>query len=65
MKAKCPKQLRCLPKKEYHQYVPHSKIKPHPKNPWQSLENPLTHPNAKAIYDQSVAVRNLYAWRDP
>jgi hypothetical protein len=27
-----------------HQYVPRPKIKPYPKNVWQSPENPLAHP---------------------
>jgi hypothetical protein len=29
------------PKEEDHWYAPHPKIKPHPKNVWQSLKNPL------------------------
>ncbi len=44
MRTKCRKQPKCLPGKEYHQYVPHPKIKPHSKNTWQSLQNPLAHP---------------------
>jgi len=36
-------QDRHLLRKEDHQYAPHLKIKPHPKNAWQSFDNPLTH----------------------
>jgi hypothetical protein len=41
MKTKSPKQLECLPKEEDHQCAPCFKIKLHPKNAWQSSENPL------------------------
>jgi hypothetical protein len=37
MMPKCPKQLGHLPIEEDHRYVPLFKIKPHPKNAWQSL----------------------------
>jgi len=44
MRTKCPKPLGHLLGKENHQYVPCSKIKLHPKNAWQNLENPLIDP---------------------
>jgi len=43
MRTKCPKHFGCFLGKENHQYVPHLEIKPHPKNAWKSLENPLAH----------------------
>ncbi len=43
MRPKCPKQLGRLLGEEDHQYAPHLEIKRHPKNVWQSLENPLAH----------------------
>jgi hypothetical protein len=43
MKTKCPKQCGHFLKKEDRQYVPHPEIKPHPKNVWQSPENPLAY----------------------
>jgi len=43
MKTKYPKQPERFLGKEDHQYAPCPKIKPHPKNAWQSLENPLAH----------------------
>ncbi len=46
MKTKCPKQPSHFLKKEDHQFVPCLEIKPHPKNAWQSLEIPLTHPKS-------------------
>jgi hypothetical protein len=42
-----PKQPKCLPGKEDHKYAPLFEIKLHPKNAWQSSENPLTHPKCK------------------
>ncbi len=47
MKTKCPKQLGHLVGEEDHQYGSHYEIKPHPKNVWQSPENPLTHPKCE------------------
>jgi hypothetical protein len=47
MKKKCPKKLGSFPKKEDHQYAPCPKIKPHPKNVWQSPKNPLAHPKCE------------------
>jgi hypothetical protein len=44
MRTKCPKQLGHFPREKDHEYVPHPEIKPHPKNAWQSLKNPLAHP---------------------
>jgi hypothetical protein len=44
MKTICPKQLGGFLGEENHQYAPCLKIKLHPKNVWQSLENPLAHP---------------------
>jgi hypothetical protein len=44
MKLECPKQLKCLPREEDHQYVPCLEIKLHLKNAWQSFKNPLAHP---------------------
>jgi hypothetical protein len=41
MKTKRPKQCGHLLRKEDHQYAPRPKIKPRPKNAWQSPENPL------------------------
>jgi hypothetical protein len=41
---KMPKQLGCFPRKKIHQYAPCFKIKPHPKNVWQSPKNPFAHP---------------------
>jgi hypothetical protein len=45
MKTKYPKQFGCFPGEENHQYAPRLDIKLHPKNAWQSHENPLAHPN--------------------
>jgi hypothetical protein len=47
MKTKCPKQPKRLPRKEDYQNAPRFKIKPHPKNAWQNLENPLAHPKCE------------------
>ncbi len=44
MRTKCPKPFKCFLGKKNHQYAPHPEIKIHPKNAWQSLENPLAHP---------------------
>jgi hypothetical protein len=44
MRTKCPKELGRFPRKKDHQYAPRPKIKLHPKNAWQSFENPLAHP---------------------
>jgi hypothetical protein len=44
MMTKCPKQPKHLPREENHKYAPHFNIKHHPKNAWQSPENPLAHP---------------------
>jgi hypothetical protein len=44
MRTKCPKQLGCFLGKGYHRYAPCPKIKPHSRNVWQILENPLAHP---------------------
>jgi hypothetical protein len=44
IRTKCPKQHGRLPREEDHQRVPLLEIKIHPKNVWQSFENPLAHP---------------------
>jgi hypothetical protein len=41
--------------------MPCFQIKPHPKNAWQSPKNPLAHHKAKAISNQNVIGRKLYA----
>jgi hypothetical protein len=41
---KMPKTIQAFPREGDHQYVPCPKIKPHPKNVWQSFKNPLAHP---------------------
>jgi hypothetical protein len=54
MKTKCPKQRGYLLGEEDHQYAPRFKIKPHPKNVWQSLENPLAHPKMRKPFVTKV-----------
>ncbi len=43
MKIKYPMQPMCFLREENNWYVSHPKIKLHPKNAWQSLENPLAY----------------------
>jgi hypothetical protein len=43
MKTKCLKQHGHLLGEEDHQYATDIKIKPHPKNAWQSPKNPVAH----------------------
>jgi hypothetical protein len=43
MKTKCPNQVGRFLGEENHRYAPPFEIKPHPKNVWQSLENPLVY----------------------
>jgi len=65
MRTKCPMQLVHLTKEEDYQYTPRLDIKLHPKNAWQSLENPLAHPKCinhlwpKCSNEESICLKKL------